>query len=108
MEVNYSYKFTEKAEEDLDAALRYIAEELNNPSAASNLAKSVFKSIDAVLVCPDMGKLVVNEYLSDKTIRRLLIDNYVLYYKVLIEEKTIYIVRFVYGKRNLDEITKTL
>ena len=34
MDFEYSYKFTEKAENNLDEIIRYIREKLLNPSAA--------------------------------------------------------------------------
>lgn len=34
MVFKYSYRFTEKAEQDLEGILRYIAVELSNPVAA--------------------------------------------------------------------------
>ena len=37
MECKYSYRFTEKAEQDLDEILRYISVDLVNPTAAQNL-----------------------------------------------------------------------
>ncbi len=57
---------------------------------------------------PDSGSPVENEYLTDKSVRKLLVDNYIIYYKVQSDEKIITIIRIVYGKRNLDEILKTM
>ncbi|MDE6849896.1 MAG: type II toxin-antitoxin system RelE/ParE family toxin, partial [Clostridia bacterium] len=73
MAVEYSFKFTEKAEEDLDDILHYISEDLSNPAAASGLAQRIFECIDNVRVFPKSGLLVENEFLSDKTIRRVLV-----------------------------------
>ena len=52
--------------------------------------------------------IVENSFLTDKTVRRLVVDNYILYYKPNDSEKIIYIVRIVYGKRNLDEICREI
>ena len=49
-----------------------------------------------------------NDYLADKTIRKMIVDHYVVYYKAHHEEKMISIVRVVYGKRNLDEILRQI
>ena len=46
--------------------------------------------------------------MTDKDVRRVLIDNYILYYKAVGSEKIIYIIRIVYAKRNLDEICREL
>lgn len=108
MECKYSYRFTEKAEQDLDEILRYISVDLVNPTAAQNLGKKVFEKIDMVRTFPESGAPVDNEFLNDKTVRKLSVDTYVIYYKTHYEEKVISIIRIVYGKRNLDEILKTM
>ena len=108
MAYNFSYRFTEKAEQDLDEILRYISVDLVNPTAAQNLGRKVFEKIDMVRTFPESGAPVDNEFLADKTVRKLSVDNYVIYYKAHYEEKVISIIRIVYGKRNLDEILKTM
>lgn len=108
MECKYSYRFTQMAEQDLDEILQYISVDLCNPIAAQNLGRKIFEEIDAVRVFPASGALVNNEFLADKTVRKLTVDNYVIYYKAHYEEKVISIIRIVYGKRNLDETLKTM
>lgn len=108
MECEYSYRFTTHAEQDLDEILRYISVDLGNPAAAQNLGRKVFEKIDIVRTFPDSGAPIDNEFLADKTIRKLSVDNYVIYYKEHHNEKIISILRIVYGKRNLDEILKTI
>ncbi len=108
MVCKYSYRFTEKAEQDFDEILRYISIDLVNPTAAQNLGRKIFEKIDMVRVFPDSGAPVDNEFLADKTIRKLSVDNYVVYYKVHYDEKVISIIRIIFGKRNLEEILKTM
>ena len=108
MDSKYSYSFTEKAEQDFDEILRYISFDLANPIAAQNLGRKIFEKIDIVRSFPESCAIVENEFLSDKTVRKLLVDNYIIYYKANHDEKIITIIRIVYGKRNLDEIIKTI
>ena len=108
MDSKYSYSFTEKAEQDFDEILRYISFDLANPIAAQNLGRKIFEKIDIVRSYPESCAIVENEFLSDKTVRKLLVDNYIIYYKANHDEKIITIIRIVYGKRNLDEIIKTI
>ena len=108
MECKYSYRFTEKAVQDLDEILHYITVDLANPNAAQNLGRKLFELIDMVRIFPDSGAPVDNDFLADKTIRKLSVDHYVIYYKAHYEEKVISVIRIVYGKRNLDEIVKTM
>lgn len=108
MEFEYSYRFTEKAVQDFDEIIRYISIDLANPIAAQNLGKKVFEKIDVVREFPDSGAPIDNDFLSDKVVRKLLVDNYIIYYKAHYDEKIISIVRIVYGKRNLDEILRKI
>ena len=108
MDCKYSYKFTEKAEKDLNDVLRYISEDLSNPQAATEFGKKVFERIDNIRSFPLSGTLVENYFLSNKNIRRIVIDNYLLYYTESDSQQTIYIVRIVYGRRNLEEIYRTI
>ena len=108
MESKYSYRFTKKAEQDLDEILNYVSVDLVNPAAAQNLGRKIFEKIDMIRMFSDSGAPVDNEFLADKTVRKLSVDNYVIYYKTYYEEKVISIIRIVYGKRNLDEILKTM
>lgn len=108
MDSKYSYNFTEKAERDFDEILRYISFDLANPIAAQNLGRKIFEKIDIVRSFPESCAIVENEFLSDKTVRKLLVDNYIIYYKANHDKKIITIIRIVYGKRNLDEIIKII
>ena len=108
MECKYSYRFTEKAEQDFDEILRYISVDLANPAAAQKLGRKMFEQIDMVRAFPESGAPVDNEFLADKTVRKLLVNSYIIYYKAHYDEKIISVIRIVYGKRNLDEILKTM
>ncbi len=102
----YNYIFTEKAAGDLDEIIKYIREDLSNPTAAKQFYEKVFDLIDKVREFPETGMIVDNEYIADREIHRLLIDNYIMYYKAEETGKRIVIVRIIYGKRNLAEILK--
>ncbi len=104
MASKYSYRFTNKAVQDLDDILHYISVDLANPIAAQNLGKMIFEKIDTVRSFPESGAPIDNEFLTDKEVRKLLVDNYIIYYKAHHEEKMLTVIRIVYGKRNLDEI----
>ena len=65
MAFEYSYRFTEKAMQDLDEILHYISVDLGNPIAAKSLGKKIFEKIDGARCFPESGALVDNEYLAD-------------------------------------------
>ena len=57
---------------------------------------------------PKIGSIVENEFLPNREIRKSLVGNYVLYYLPDTEEKSIYILRILYGRRNLDELVREI
>ncbi|WP_353885856.1 type II toxin-antitoxin system RelE/ParE family toxin [uncultured Holdemanella sp.] len=78
--------------------------DLANPQAASDFVDKLQDIIEEARAFPESCSLVDNEFLYIKK----LVGNYIMYYLLDIGENIIYILRIVYGKRNLDEILKKL
>ena len=108
MESEFQYRLTKQAEADLDEIVSYIAAELANPQAAADFVARLQKIINETRSFPESGTQVNNEFLPDIGLRKKNVDNYIIYYLPIFEEKTIYIVRIIYGKRNTDEILRNL
>ena len=108
MTSNYQYHFTKKAISDLDEILSYISVKLSNPDAASSFLKDVQTVIASICSLPKIGRIVDNEFLPNREIRKSLVGNYVLYYLPDTEEKSIYVLRILYGRRNLDELVREI
>lgn len=108
MESKWDYRLTEKAAADLDDIIQYIAIELANPKAASGFMDKLQATIDETCSFPESGSLVVNEYLPDTSVRKKLVGNYILYYLPDSKEKTIIVLRIVYGRRNPDGILRQI
>ena len=108
MSSNYRYHFTKKAEADPGEILSYISVELSNPEAAASFLKDLLAVIASICSVPKIGSIVENEFLPDKEIRKSLVGNYVLYYLPDAVEMTIYILRILYGRRNLDELVREI
>ena len=108
MESKLNYKFTKKAANDLDEIVRYIKIDLENPIAASNFIDCLLKTIDEIRIFPESGSFVHNEFLISKNIRKKLIKNYIMYYLYDSKNKIIFILRIIYGKREMSEILNYL
>ena len=108
MTSNYQYNFTKKVETDLDEILSYISIELSNPDAAASFLKDLQTVLTSICSVPKIGRIVENEFLPDKEIRKSLVGNYVLYYLPDTEEKSIYVLRILYSRRNLDELVREI
>lgn len=95
MENDYRLKIYPLAQLDLDNIINYIYNDLSNPKAAIDLMNSFHKSFENLRYFPESNPLVNNEYVKDKTLRKLLVKNYIAFYRI--RENEIQIVRVLYG-----------
>ncbi len=104
----FDYSFTDAAKADLDEILSYISNELANPTAASSFFNNIEKTISQLVEFPKSGTIVENEFLTAKSIRKVPIGNYSLYYTPDSIPATIVIIRIIYSKRSPEWISSQL
>ncbi len=104
----WGYRLTQKAGADLDDIVGYIASELANPKAASDFADKLQGAIEEAQAFPESGSPVVNEFGPHTDVRKKRVGNYIMYYLPDSAEKMIFVLRIVYGRRNMDEILMQL
>lgn len=100
----YRFIITEKAENDLDEILKYISVELVNPDAATSFVEKLLSIIDEICLFPESGALVDNEYIQNKNVRHKVIGNYVMYYLPEKDDRICYVLRIIYGRRDIKKI----
>ena len=67
MASEYQYRFTKKAEADLDEILSYISVELSNPDAAASFLKDLQAAIALSVLCLKLVELwKINFFLIEK------------------------------------------
>lgn len=108
MKSKWGYQLTQKADADLDDIVGYIAVELANPKAASDFVDKLQGVIEEICSFPESGSPIVNEFMPNTEVRKKLVDNYIMYYLPDFNEKVIFVLRIIYGRRNMDEILRTL
>ena len=106
--VSNDYSFTRHANDDLDEILSYISFSLANPKAAKDFFDHVFATIDRLCLFPKSCQIVENSHIRRNDVRKAIVDNYNLYYVYESQKCTVFILRIVYGKRNVAEIMKNL
>ena len=102
----YRVDFTQPAEEDLLAAVRYISEALKAPEAARNLLSDTERQLKVLEDQPFACPLVHDEILAMKGIRSLVVNNYLVFYIVRESEEAISVIRFLYGRRDWTVLLK--
>ena len=90
------------AEDDILAAVEYIAYKLDNPSAAEALLDELDKTAERVARFPYSSELYRTDRPMRKEIRMVSVKNYVLYYAVT--EETVEIQRLIHGRRDRTQL----
>ena len=90
------------AEDDILAAVEYIAYKLDNPSAAKALLDELDKTVERVARFPYSSELYRTDRPMRKEIRMVSVKNYVLYYAVA--EETVEIQRLIHGRRDRTQL----
>ena len=88
------------ARNDLEQIFEYIAVDLCNPTAALGLINDFETAFDRVCFFPESCPYIANEYVKDKSLRKLVVNNYVAFYRVSSDE--IQVVRVLYGMRDYE------
>ena len=101
---NYTIKMTPKAADDLDNIYRYISEELFAASAATNILQRIEKEITRLKEFPFSCNHVADEFLKNKGYRKLIVDNYIVFYLIEEEKDIVIIMRVLYGKQNYENL----
>lgn len=103
-----SFYILEIAKKDLDETLDYISTVLHNPNAAKQLFEEIERTFERIISFPESSPLVENEFLNRKDIRKATVNSFVIYYLYEETTRTITILRFVYGKRDLNQLLKNI
>lgn len=101
-----SYKiFIEKgAQNDLINIYDNVINVLLNSNYAIKLLKKINEKFEVLKQFPKSAPLIDNEYVKNKNLRKLLIDNYIAFYEVDETNLEIKIVRIINGMMNYFDI----
>ena len=96
----YQLKIFPMARLDMEQIFDYIAVELCNPTAAIGQINDFEKAFENVCTFPESCPYINNEYVKDKSLRKLIVNNYIAFYRV--KDNEIQVVRVLYGLRNYE------
>ena len=101
--MDYRVEITPSAEQDLDAILTYLQEELTSPLAAEDFLEKVEACCGRLAEQPALYERCRNERLASLGYRRAVINHSVMIYRIEEEAKTVYVLRFFYGPRDYEK-----
>ncbi|MCH5187255.1 MAG: type II toxin-antitoxin system RelE/ParE family toxin [Oscillospiraceae bacterium] len=98
--MSYKIEITKEANADIDEVLTYISVNLGSKFAANDMMSELEDRFKLLSASPEMYELCRSSRLREKGYRRFLLKNYIVFYKIKETERTVYIVRIIYGKRD--------
>lgn len=94
----YNIEYSMEAKQDLIDIKRYIKYNLQEPNTAQKLITKIKKEIDSLKDNPEMYSVIDDDIIKRFKIRKLVVDNYIVFYRI--NDENIQIVRVMYGRRN--------
>ncbi len=93
-----SYKLLPKAKIDLESIFRYISEELLNPESALNMIKRFELKFNDICSFPKAYPLIELPRLKHNSLRKSIVDNFLIVYYYDEDSDFVNIVRVIYAK----------
>lgn len=94
----YNIKYSPEAKGDLRKIKSYIKNNLHEPDIAERLIKKIKEAVRELKINPEMYAVVDIDRKGGIKIRRLMVDNYRVFYRV--KGDWIQVIRILYKKRN--------
>jgi len=106
MSIAYDVKVTTLAKRNMRNIFYYIYSELKNESAAREIVQSISVAIKRLNVFPARYPLVEDVALSNKRLRKIVVKNYIIYFWIDENARTVKVVAVIYAKSNQVEKLK--
>jgi toxin ParE1/3/4 len=94
----YFLDVTATADEEITSVIEYIVNVLKVPMAADNLVDAIEKQTKTLQEMPYIYPFVPDDFLASKGLKFVKVKNYRLFYIIDEEEKTVNVIRFLYGR----------
>ena len=98
--MEYKLLITKDAESDINDIILYIVNELENPIAAGSILDEIEECFEILKVAPTAFSLCGNKRLRKIGYRKIPVKNYIRFYRTDEEQKNVYIMRVIYGRRD--------
>lgn len=99
--MEYEIKFSETCLDEMDEIHEYIQYKLKNEQSANRLRAKIFDKVSGLKYYPEMYPKIGKKDRRKREYRRIVIDNYILLYSIIKEDKVILISHMFYGREKL-------
>ena len=93
----YKVQLSIQAKEDYKSIIRYIKYKLLEPSIAERYAKLIRNELDTLKHYPQKFAIIDNDIIKQYKFRKLIIKNYIVFYRINEDEKTVNVERILYS-----------
>lgn len=90
----------EKAKNDMHEITRYISVDLLDTVAAERLLQKFEDAIVGLSIMPERYEKVRDEWAQSRQIRKLLVDNYIIFYTIDESKSKVNVIRILYMRRD--------
>jgi len=98
--MSYKIRIMKPAQNDMREIYRYIADDLQNPSAAFNRISLIDEKILSLKENPARIALVRDRFLASKGFRMIVVKSHLVFFVLREESKTVSVMRILYGRRD--------
>lgn len=96
----YEVRLSQRAAQDIVSIVLYISNELKAPEAAIRICDKIDEVIDSLQNNPKRHQLVADERLAGQGIRKIMAENYFVFYIVDEAKETVNIATVQYARRD--------
>ena len=100
----YKILVSESYHRDIRSIINYITNDIDAPFAAADFLDDIEKIISSLSHMPYRYNLVDDTYLQNKKFRKCIIKNFIIFYNVHEESKTVMIHRILHTRQNWIDI----
>ena len=104
MQSEYALNIYPQAVKDMEGIFEYIPVTLCNPAAAAKQIRDFERALNLVRSQPESCPHVRNEYVKDKTLRKLIVNNYIVFYRAVHDGREIQVVRVLYSMMDYERL----
>ena len=97
---SYRIIVTPDAKADITELRDYIANVLLSPKTARSYIQNLRKEIGKLSEMPTRIKLIDDEPWHSRGVRKFIVRNFLVYFRVEEDKKTVYILNVIYAKRD--------
>lgn len=96
----YNVKILDEAKEDMMKIIRYIKTKLKEPQIAEQHRKAFKEEISKLKNTADIYSVIDNETTGKSEIRKINVKNYMIFYRIIEQEKEVQIIAVYYSGSN--------